>query len=71
MKLKTGLVALVVLATLVSVAPTASASCAQPYNEQERVECAASQATSNVWTLVWDLYDCATGGPCSITLPEN
>lgn len=71
MNLKTGIIALVVVASLLAVAPTASATCAQPYNEQEMVECAASQAISNGWTLVWDAVDCLTGGPCNILLPEN
>lgn len=71
MKLKTGIIALVVIGSFLAMAPTATASCQTPYNEQERVECLADEAVDNGWTLVWDAYRCAMGGSCTILQSEN
>lgn len=70
MNLKTGLIALVVVGSLLAIAPTASATCQAPVNEQEMIECAVAQQTNNVWDAAWEAYDCLTGGPC-IILPEQ
>lgn len=70
MNLKTGLMALLVIGSLLAIAPTASATCQAPVNEQEMVECAAAQQTDNVWEAYYELYDCLTGGPC-VFLPQQ
>lgn len=66
MNLKTGLMALLVIGSLLAIAPTASASCQTPVNEQELVECAVAQQKDNVYEAYNEAYTCLTGGPCGI-----
>lgn len=72
MHLKSSLVALAVLASLIAV-PAASAStgaadsCEQPYNLQERLECATYGLIADGADAVWDLYECLVNwGSCPI-----